>query len=37
MKRPLKQLILTVCAWLLLVNVHFATADMASDTEKLLN
>ena len=37
LKRPLKQLILTVCTWLLLVNVHFAAADTASDTEKLLN
>lgn len=37
MKQPLKQLILTICTWFLLVNVHFAAADIASDTEKLLN
>ncbi len=37
MKHPMKQLIMSVCTCLLLGNTHFAAADTASDTEKLLN
>ncbi|MBP6057348.1 MAG: hypothetical protein KA524_02825 [Nitrosomonas sp.] len=37
MKHYMKQLIMSVCTFLLLGNMHFAAADTASDTEILLN
>lgn len=37
MKHRLKQLISSVCTLVLLANIHVASADLASDTEALLN
>lgn len=37
MKHHMKRLIMSVCTFLLLGNIHFAAADTASDTEILLN
>ena len=33
----MKRLILSACTFILLGNIHFASADIASDTERLLN
>lgn len=37
MKQRIKQLILSACTFILVGNIHFASADIASDTERLLN
>ena len=37
MKQYMKQLILSACAFILLGNIHFASAETANDTETLLN
>lgn len=37
MKQRMKQLILSACTFILFGHIHFASADIASDTERLLN